>query len=103
MLYSVPHDLHKQVKQRHPTPDLDAFDAEQSKQKHQPDTLIRSNKGYDEGKELDKEEGKKPTKGTRGAENLKKVNTSKMMKLDSFFAKKPAKANQKENEKEAKA
>ncbi|TIA68868.1 hypothetical protein E3P89_03892 [Wallemia ichthyophaga] len=90
VLYNVPYSLHTIVRQHNTTPDLDAFDAEQSKQTHQSDTLIRSNKGgYDEGKELDREEVKKPAKASRGAENLKKVDTSKMMKLDGFFAKKP--------------
>ncbi|TIA87293.1 hypothetical protein E3P99_03252, partial [Wallemia hederae] len=89
VLYSVPSTLHKQVREQHATPDLDAYEAEQSKQKHSADTLIRSNKGYDEGKSLDKDDAKKgPAKGTRGSENLKKVDTSKMMKLDGFFAKK---------------
>ncbi|TIB72550.1 hypothetical protein E3Q22_04424 [Wallemia mellicola] len=102
ILYSIPRSLHAQIKERHPMPDLDAHEEKASKEKFKSDTLIRSNKGYDEGKELDNDDKqKKPAKGTRGSEQLKKVDTRKMMKLDGFFAKKPAKTDQKENDTEA--
>ena len=80
ILYNVPTKLHSQIRQRNPTPDLDQYEEKAKAERLKSDSLIRtSNRVFDEDKELvNKKE--KPTKGTRGAEALKKYVQSNIIK-----------------------